>query len=563
MVDFKENSGAVLLAGSCGDAADMAPNATGLSVSLRHLTILLPDGRALFSDLNETFHAERVGLVGRNGAGKSVLARTMVGLVTPDTGRVVRRGTILYVPQTIVPAAQSTVAQLAGLGPVFDALARVEAGDVGEGLLDLLEGQWDAPVKLQQALDDSGLAHLRPRHLAAALSGGELTRVALIGAFLSGADGLVLDEPTNHLDRAARLWLHARLAQWQGGAVVISHDRELLDGMDRMVELNATGLHSYGGNYTLYRTQRDAQAVAAQMALQHARAERNTALRALRRQHDAVQQRAARNNKAAKQANLPGIYKSRLKDGAQAYCGREQMRQQASKSALQDAVRQAAERTEDAPALALMLPATAVAPGKRVVTLQDAVPPFPVDTPPLSLTLAGPARLAIKGPNGSGKTSLLKMLAGRLAPVSGACQVGVECAWLDQHSSRLLPAGLSVLERLGELRTPLPEGQLRSHLSCLGLGAAQVHRKSGALSGGERLKAALACALWGERAAQLLLLDEPTNHLDLDSIAALEQALSGYPGALIVVSHDERFLDALDLTHTLEHTSQGWRLESV
>lgn len=529
-------------------------------VSLRHVTVALPDGRVLLDDLSDTFQPQRIGLVGRNGTGKSVLAKVLAGLVTPDAGRIVRHATVVYVPQDGRLAPDATLADVAGLTPAFDALARVERGEPEGADFDLLEGRWDLRDQLRLACEAVGLGHLEPERLASSLSGGELTRVVLVGAFLSGADALVLDEPSNHLDLVARQWLRAQLRQWRGGLVVVSHDRELLEEMDHIVVLTPDGLRHYGGNYTLYAAQRDAEATAAQAALEHARTSRNSALRDLRRQHDAHQRRAARNDRAGKMANLPGIYLGRLKDGAQAHSGREQRRQQETRATLDDAVQQAAQRIEPGPPVALMLPGAVVAAGKRVVHVQDAILPFPAGAKPLNLALSGPVRVAVTGPNGCGKSTLLKLLAGVENPVSGICAAGVPHAWLDQQAATLLPPAMSVLERLRELDSPLPEGVLRSHLSLLGLGAALVRQPSGVLSGGERLKAALACALWAAQPAQMLLLDEPTNHLDLDSVRALEQALSAYPGAILVASHDRRFLDALDLTHMLAWQGGDWQL---
>ncbi|CAG4889744.1 ABC-F family ATP-binding cassette domain-containing protein [Paraburkholderia saeva] len=541
-------------------AHGLPPATAGFSISLRQVTVTLPDGRTLLHELNETFQRERTGLLGRNGTGKSVLASVLVGLVKPDAGQIARHGMVAYVPQEIVPGKGATVADVAGLTPILNALDRMEGGEPCPGDFDLLDGRWNIRSSLEQALTESGLAHLQPQVLAGSLSGGELTRVALIGAFLSEAEGLVLDEPTNHLDCTARQWLRDKLLRWTGGLILVSHDRDLLDMMERIVELNPGGIRNYGGNYALYVTQRSAEASAAQASLERARTERNAAERALRRQHNAQQRRAAHQAKGAKNANLPGIALGRRKDGAEAFAGRERLRQHEAQVKLDEAVHQAARGVEPDKAVALVLPATAIAAGKRVIHLEDAVAPFPVNSPPLTMTLTGPVRVAVTGPNGCGKTTLLKMLAGSIAPVSGVCQTGVRSAWLDQQATRLLPPRRSVLERLHELKSPLPDGVLRSHLSLLGLNSDLLHLPSAALSGGERLKGALACVLWSNEPAQLLLLDEPTNHVDLESIDAIEQALGNYPGALVLVSHDIHFLRSLRLTHRLESDGKQWQL---
>jgi len=177
----------------------------------------------------------------------------------------------------------------------------------------------------------------------------------------------------------------------------------------------------------------------------------------------------------------------------------------------------------------------------------------------LSLAVEPGAFTAVVGPNGCGKSTLLKLLAGQLQPLSGECRVAVASAYLDQHLAQLDPAR-SLLEQLGNAATPLEESALRTRLARLQLDARRVLQPCAQLSGGERLKAALALALWGGNPAQLLLLDEPTNHLDLESVQAFECALRDFPGALVVASHDQAFLQALAPTHELQCSALGWHL---
>jgi ATPase subunit of ABC transporter with duplicated ATPase domains len=175
-----------------------------------------------------------------------------------------------------------------------------------------------------------------------------------------------------------------------------------------------------------------------------------------------------------------------------------------------------------------------------------------VGGPIADATLVGPVRVAVTGPNGCGKSTLLRVIAGALAPQQGSATTLVPTAWLDQDGGAALPPDRSLLEGLRALDCPLPQSELRTRLAQLRLDAARVSIPMGVLSAGERLKAALACALWRQEPARLLLLDEPTNHLDLDTTLVLQRTLQGFEGALIVASHDADFLHALRPTHRWE-----------
>ncbi|WOI43667.1 ATP-binding cassette domain-containing protein [Acidovorax sp. BLS4] len=547
--------------------AACAPAREGALLRLARVQWRGPDGEALWAEPPTLHLAPGItGLVGDNGVGKSVLLALAAGTLAPASGTVERPGRLHAVDQH---RAGATVAALAGIDTVLGALARLEAGQGDEADLLLADGQWDCAARWRRALDGVGLDHLSPDREAACLSGGERARVALAGAFLSGADVLLLDEPTNHLDAPARRWLLSALADWRGAVLVATHDRALLEAVDRIAELTPQGLRHYGGAWDVYAAQRDAEAQAAQAALHHARAERDAAQRDLRRQHDAQMRRAARGRAAGQDANQSPLLLGLQKNRAEAFAGREHVRREEAGERLDAAVREAAGRVAPAAALALPLPDSAIPLAKPVLQLERAVPPLPWSPrrsgppPALDGVWSGPVRIAITGPNGCGKTTLLRMVAGHLAPASGRVQCMVRTAWLDQHSAALLPPGLSVLERLAQTGSPLPPAALRTRLAQLGLDAACVQRPAGTLSGGERIKAALACALWSGAPAQMLLLDEPTNHLDARAVAALQSALASFTGALLVVSHDRHFLQAIAPQVVWAWEEGGWNLDAA
>jgi len=222
----------------------------------------------------------------------------------------------------------------------------------------------------------------------------------------------------------------------------------------------------------------------------------------------------------------------------------------------------AAQRVEDdAPVSVHTLPVIQIA-QRRVVELDDVKLPFVSGaTRAINLVLTGLQRVGVVGPNGCGKSTLLKLMAGQLQPLAGICNVVAASVYLDQQLANL-QSQRPVLEQVLAANRAAGAGELRMRLAQLGLDAQRIMIPSGLLSGGERLKAALACVLYADPPAQLLLLDEPSNHLDLPSAQALEAMLSSYQGTLVVVSHDDVFLNNLGLTDRLVGTEQGWQMES-
>ena len=530
-------------------------------ITLDGVTYSLPDGSMLFSDLHEQFDQQATGLVGRNGAGKTVLARILAGQLAPASGRCVRHGSVYYLAQQVAPVPGATIADLAGVRAELDALARIEAGSVAMEDFDLVGDRWDLPQLLQQELERNDLGRHHANTPASALSGGEAMRVALAGAMVSGADFLILDEPSNHLDRHHRQALIAQLQRWPHGLLVVSHDRQLLDTMARIVELSPQGLRSYGGNYGFYAAARAQERQSALDQLDQRKLERQREEQAMRTQRERQDQRQARGARLGKEANQARIVLGRQKERSESSAGKLRQQQDAAREQLSAQVRAAAQQVRDEAEIVLhALPAVRGA-RRRVVELDAVALPFvPTATRHITLGLSAGQRVGVIGPNGCGKSTLLKVLAGRIAALAGSCQVTDAGVYLDQRLADLDPTR-TVLEHLTTANRTVAQGTLRTWLAQMGLDAQKIIAPSSMLSGGERLKAALACVLYADPPAQLLLLDEPGNHLDLPSLQALETMLRSYRGALVVVSHDDAFLDNLALTDRLSADENGWRLD--
>lgn len=535
---------------------------TNSILTLERISFVLPDGKPLFSEITEQFDHRHTGLVGSNGAGKSLLAKILAGLITPTSGQRRCSGRVRYLAQHLSPQNYPNVAMLAGVDTQLAALKRIEAGSADPADFDLVGEGWDIRQRLQTQLESAGLGYLSPESAVNRLSGGEAMRVALTGAMLSDADFLILDEPTNHLDAASRLALMQQLQHWPRGLLVISHDRTLLQQMERIVELSSLGLRSYGGNYDFYQQMKAQETAAAAQNLERIKNERKREEQTLRDQHERLEKRQSRGNRQSKEANQAKILLGRQKNRSETSTGKQVKQQAQTRAQLSRQVQQAAKQIESSTAIVMHSTSSFRALPQNVATLTDAVLPF-VSAPfrQITLTINGDQRMGVVGSNGCGKSTLLKVLAGLLPLESGHREVWVKTAYLDQQLSVLDPQK-TVLEQLLAVNAQAGVSQLRMQLAQLGLDATRVSLPCSKLSGGEQLKAALATVIYAESPASFLLLDEPSNHLDLSSLHALESLLNQYQGTLMVVSHDEVFLNRIGLTHWLVAGEKGWEIYS-
>jgi len=521
-------------------------------ITLSGLACRTPDGRELFSNLDLAIGAERIGLVGRNGVDKTTLLKVILGELAPAAGALSINGTLGALRQA-APERDATLADLLGVRETLARLDRIERGEGEAEAKDFDLADWEAPQRIEAALAEVGLAGANLGRSAHSLSGGEATRASLAALLIARPDVILLDEPTNNLDAEARAIVGWMLDGWRGGALVVSHDRALLRRMDRIVELTSLGATSFGGGYDLYVERKAAIEQAAARDLDSDEQE----LRRARAEVQHERERKARRDAAGKRARAKGDAPKTLLDAqaeraenSSARLGHLAERRRAE---VQQTLEVAQAKVERVRRLAFDLPPSNLPPTRRVLTLDDIgyATAGRWIVRHQSFSVSGPERIAIVGPNGAGKTTLIRLVVGEVEPTEGRVMRGVPLAVLDQRASILDPAQ-TLMANFQRLNPGANRNSAQAALARFLFRNTAAEARVGDLSGGETLRAALACVLMSAAPPQCLVLDEPTNHLDLDSIAAIEQALLGYDGALIVVSHDEDFLDAIGIERRVE-----------
>ena len=522
------------------------------SIVVSDLSFSWPDDTPVFSGLSFTVPDGRTGLIAPNGAGKSTLLRLIAGECAPTAGSVTVDGALAYLPQSLPflnAGAHLTVADVLGVTPVIAALDALAAGDSSDDVFTAIGDDWDIEELSRAQLARLGLADVGLDRPLGTLSGGEVSSVGLAAQLLKRPDVLLLDEPTNNLDLDARHRLYGALDDFGGTLLMVSHDRVLLDRVDRIAELHGGELRYYGGNFSSFTDALEAAQLAAEADVRNA----EQLLKREKRQKQQARERSAKRSSTAarnaKDAGLPKIVAGKRKRDAQESAARSDdvhaKRIDDARQRLDDAER--AVRDDDA--IVLDLPDTEVPAGRTVVAVRSVR--FSHGSRKLfadsgiDLDIRGPERIALTGSNGAGKSTLLRVLSGDLRQEHGeVTRANGRIAYLSQRLD-LLDPDRTVAESFASFAPSLSHTRRMHLLAQFLFRGDRIHLPVSALSGGERLRATLACVLFAEPSPQLLLLDEPTNNLDLVSAAQLESALNAYRGAFVVVSHDERFLDAI------------------
>ena len=574
-------------------------------ITLDHISYAHPSEPPLFVNLSAVFSAPLTGLIGDNGCGKTTLMRLIFGDLTPDSGSLAVPERMAYLPQDLGLDREQTLAELCGISEILWALQAVESGEYSPELYDTIGDNWDVEERTLTALATYGFTpgtqvdrdnpdtvralFARQMH---SFSGGEAVIAALASLMVSDPEFILLDEPTNNLDSAAKAQLFTALEALPCPALIISHDRDLLERMHVIAELHAdrqglAHLRLFEGNYSTYRQALDTEQQAAQRRVSEAK----NRVRSAHREWVHAQEIISKNMAQVWKDDQPDTILALAKDASRQAAAKLRVLRVGKQEQAQEEYQNAQNEVRVQEKIYAELSQQPLPAGRKVLELSRVdsrcvdsrvsretfaiqqptkvdslhISPAGADsesqqgTPaerPEHLILSGPEHLRITGANGSGKTTLLEAIAHAgdpeyRSPVEPAYRVEycIEGAYIPQRIT--LDPELTLLQSVQRANPGVSEQHLRDQLARLLFRRESVHHKTSELSGGERFRAAVAQVLLADPVPQLLMLDEPTNNLDISSVDWLVQALEAYTGALIVVSHDEDFCRRIRIDRTL------------
>ncbi|EST38382.1 hypothetical protein N566_07780 [Streptomycetaceae bacterium MP113-05] len=522
-------------------------SAPATSITCNRLTFAWPDGTSVLDGFGLAVGPGRTGLIGVNGTGKSTLLKLIAGELTPQEGSVRVAGEVGYLPQDLTLDTRLRVDEALGVAGTRSALHAIEAGDAREVHFTAVGDDWDVEERARATLDQLGLAHITLDRTIGEVSGGESVLLRLATLLLARPDVLLLDEPTNNLDLRARRRLYEAVASWNGVLVVVSHDRELLDLVDRIADLRDGEVRWYGGNLSAYEEAVATEQEAAERMVRVAEGDLRRQKRELAEAHNKLAKRVSYGNKQYADKREPRAVMKLRKRAAQESAGKHRIMHEQRMEEARGRVDEAASAVREDDEIRVDLPFTAVPPGRQVLTAREVELRYGARA---HLDLHGPERVALTGRNGAGKSTLLRTVAGQIPPEGGELSTHVPLRYLPQRLD-LLDESLTLAQNVARMAPRATDNRIRAQLARFLFKGARADQVVGTLSGGERFRATLAAVMLAEPAPQLMMLDEPTNNLDMASVRQLTAALLAYEGALIVAGHDVPFLRSLEPTRWL------------
>ncbi len=527
-------------------------------LTLQNLSYIHPNKDLLFDSINLTVNRhDKVALIGNNGVGKSTLLKIIAGKL-PHTSGMLKTDTVpYYIPQVFGQYNQLTIAQALGVAEKLTALHQILAGDFSEENYTLLDEDWTIEERCRVILTDWQLNKLDLFQKMDTLSGGQKTKVFLAGIAVHEPELVLLDEPSNHLDVASRQLLYHFIENTKCTLIVVSHDRILLNGLNKVCELSKHGTTLYGGNYDFYAEQKQIAANALADDIQNSEKALKKAKEKQQETMERQQKLDARGKKKQTNAGVARIMMNTLRNNAENSTARTKNTHIEKISDLSKELQELRSSSPDIDKMKFGFDNSALHQGKTLFMAKDMNFNYGLQEllwqENLSLRITSGERIALKGNNGSGKTTLIKIILGDLPPSIGiVSRTSNKSIYIDQDYS-LIDNNLQVYEQVQQFNhSALQEHEIKIRLNRFLFTKDDWKKSCSALSGGERMRLMLCCLTIDSHSPDLIILDEPTNNLDIQNIEILTKAINAYQGTLVTVSHDEYFLEQIRIDRIIE-----------
>lgn len=522
-------------------------------ILLQNISFGFPGGNLLFNHINLTIQSQtKSALVGSNGMGKSTLLKMIGDEIQPLEGNINILGDIFYVPQMFGNCNHLTIAESLKIDQKLHALQKITNGEVDEIYFETLNDDWDIEERCQHALEHWGLENFELTQKLEALSGGQKTKVFLAGIQINQPDIIILDEPTNHLDLEGRKLLYDLIDKTDATVVIVSHDRILLNLVDTIFELSNQGVATYGGNYDFYAEQKEVEEEALHNDIHSKERALKKAKEKERETLERKQKLDARGKGKQEKSGVARIMMNTLRNNAEKNSSKLKSIHAEKISGISGDLRGLRSSLKNSEQMKVNFNDSNLHSGKILVAAEHINFNYGKEKlwkENLNLELRSGDRICIKGSNGSGKTTLIKLLLGDFKPSEGKIsRAEFNSIYIDQEYS-LIDNDSTLYDFVQTFNdSSLQESEVKTLLSRFLFGKDTWDKKCGVLSGGERLRLLLCGLSVNNKIPDMIILDEPTNNLDLQNVEILTNSIKDYHGTLLVISHDEVFLDEIGVS---------------
>jgi ATPase subunit of ABC transporter with duplicated ATPase domains len=525
-------------------------------LTLQNISYLHTNRDLLFDKITFTANnQEKIALIGNNGVGKSTLLKIISGELQASTGLLKSDAKPYYVPQIFGQFNHLTIAQALRIDDKLNVLKEILDGNVTETNLNTLDDDWTIEDRCREALLYWQLHELDLNQKLENLSGGQKTKVFLAGISIHQPQLILLDEPSNHLDLEGRTLLYNFIQNTSATLIVVSHDRKLLNLLSRVYELTKGGITIYGGNYDFYAEQKQIENNALSEDIQSKEKALRKAKEKERETMERQQKLDARGKKKQEKAGVSRIMMNTLRNNAENSTSKTKSMHAEKIGGISKELQELRSGLPEIDKMKFGFNNANLHHGKTLFTaanLNYAYNDHFLWKENLNFEILSGERSALKGSNGSGKTTLIKIITGILTPKQGSIYAAEsKSVYIDQDYS-LIDNQLSVYNQAEKFNdSGLQEHDIRTRLNRFLFSQDDLDKSCSALSGGEKMRLMLCCLTINNESPDLIILDEPTNNLDIQNIEILTAAINEYRGTLIVISHDEYFLEQINIQKSI------------